>query len=137
MSELTPKQRRDLRARAHGLHPVVAIGQQHGLSPSVLAEIDRSLQAHELIKVRVFGEEREAREALLGEICRALDAAAVQHIGNVLVIWRENPAEEPAAEAPAQPAPRKRARRSPARAAPARPAPAPAPTRRRRAAAPR
>lgn len=130
MIELTPRQRRELRARAHALHPVVAIGQQHGLSPAVLAEIDRSLKAHELVKVRVFGAEREARAALLEEICQALDAAPVQHIGNVLVIWREKPAEEATAEAPL-PTPRKPARRSPARGASTRPAPAP--TRRRRA----
>jgi putative YhbY family RNA-binding protein len=87
---LDPAARRALRARAHHLDPVVSIGQ-HGLTPAVLHEIDVALQAHELIKVRVFGDDRDAREALMQEVCAALDAAPVQHLGKVLVIWRENP----------------------------------------------
>lgn len=88
MTELTPAQRRELRARAHHLNPVVSIAG-NGLTPAVLAEIERSLQAHELIKVKVHGAEREAREALLANLCEALDAAPVQHIGTILVVWRE------------------------------------------------
>ncbi|MHB1374181.1 MAG: ribosome assembly RNA-binding protein YhbY, partial [Thauera sp.] len=87
MTELTPAQRRDLRARAHHLNPVVTIAG-NGLAPNVVAEIERSLQAHELIKVKVQGAEREQREALMEELCAALDAAPVQHIGNILVVWR-------------------------------------------------
>lgn len=94
MKTLTPVQRSALRARAHRLHPVAVIGQK-GLTPSLLEEIGRCLDAHELIKVRVLGEEREVREAMLGEICAAVDAAAVQHIGNILIIFREKPAEAP------------------------------------------
>ncbi len=97
MIELTSSQRRTLRARAHSLHPVASISQ-NGLSEAVLVEIDRGLKAHELIKVRVYGVERDAREALLTEICTRLDAAPVQHIGNVLVVYRANP------EAPPEPA---------------------------------
>ena len=85
MNELTPTERRALRARAHSLHPVVSISQK-GLSDSVLAEIERGLKAHELIKVRVYGIERDARETVHAEICSRLDAAAIQHIGNVLVL---------------------------------------------------
>jgi putative YhbY family RNA-binding protein len=96
MKSLSPTERRALRARAHSLHPVVAIGQG-GLTPTVIAEIDRSLKAHELIKVRVFGAERSERAALLTQICEALDGAPVQHIGNILVLYREKP-DEPAAE---------------------------------------
>jgi len=91
--ELTTAQRSDLRARAHSLHPVVSVSQQ-GLSETVLAEIDRSLKAHELIKVRVYGEERTTRAALMSDICTRLDAAPVQHIGNLLVIFRANPEEK-------------------------------------------
>jgi putative YhbY family RNA-binding protein len=90
MTELTSPLRRSLRARAHSLHPVASISQ-NGLSEAVLAEINRSLKAHELIKVRVYGVVRAKREALLGEICTRLDAAPVQHIGNVLVVFRANP----------------------------------------------
>lgn len=60
----------------------------------MLAEIDRSLKAHELIKVRVYGIERDDREALMADICARLNAAPVQHIGNILVIFREKPAEQ-------------------------------------------
>ncbi len=87
---LNPIQRRALRAAAHHLNPVVSISQK-GLTPSVLAEIDRCLKAHELIKLRLYGIEREVREALFIEICTALKCAEVQHIGNLLVLWRENP----------------------------------------------
>jgi RNA-binding protein len=92
MKTLTPAQRSELRARAHRLHPVAVIGQK-GLTPSLLVEIRRCLDAHELIKVRVLGEARETREGLFSAICEAADAAAVQHIGNVLVLFREKPAE--------------------------------------------
>jgi putative YhbY family RNA-binding protein len=103
MKELTPAQRRALRARAHHLHPVVALSQS-GLTDTVLAEIERSLKAHELIKVRIFGEDREARDALMERICAAADAAPVQHIGNILVIYRENPESETQPQpAPARP----------------------------------
>jgi putative YhbY family RNA-binding protein len=93
MIELTPEQRRALRAAAHPLHPVVTVAGK-GLSETVLKEIDRSLKAHELIKVKLQGIEREDRDALLTEICGQLDCAPVQHIGNTLVLWREKP-EEP------------------------------------------
>lgn len=89
-TQLSPIQRRALRAAAHHLNPVVSISQK-GLTPSVLTEIDRCLKAHELIKLRLYGIERENREALFTEICTALDCAEVQHIGNLLVLWRENP----------------------------------------------
>jgi putative YhbY family RNA-binding protein len=90
MPTLDPSARRALRARAHHLHPVVSIGQ-NGLTPAVLHEIDVALTAHELIKVRVFGDDREARETLLDEICTALDATPVQTIGKLLVVYRASP----------------------------------------------
>lgn len=62
-----------------------------GLTPAVLREIDTALKSHELIKIRVLGEDRERRERLAGEICTALDASPVQHIGKVLVIFRPRP----------------------------------------------
>lgn len=109
MEPISPSLRRALRARAHSLNPVVSIGG-NGLSETVLQEIDRSLKAHELLKVRVYGEEREQRASLLAEICLRLDAVPVQHIGNILVIYRENPqVEEVALEQPGTPR-RRRAR---------------------------
>jgi putative YhbY family RNA-binding protein len=98
--ELTPAERQELRARAHALRPVVTIAD-NGLTPNVLTELERSLQAHELIKVRLQGIEREEREALLTDICDRLDAAPVQRIGNILVIWRAKREEK----APTTPAP--------------------------------
>jgi len=99
MNILTPAERRALRAKAHHLHPVVAVGQ-HGLTPAVLHEIDVALLAHELVKIRVFSDERAEREALLERICADLGAAAVQHLGKILIVWRPAPpaAPEPAPE---------------------------------------
>ncbi len=92
MDPLLPAFRRELRARAHHLHPVVAIGQ-HGLSAGVLTEIGVALAAHELIKLRVFSDDRSARDALCLKICAALDCACVQQIGKLLVLWRPRPVE--------------------------------------------
>jgi putative YhbY family RNA-binding protein len=90
MPTLTAARRRELRAAAHSLHPVVAIGQ-HGLTAAVLHELDVALLAHELIKVRVFDDDRDARETLMTRICTDLQCAPVQHIGKLLVLWRANP----------------------------------------------
>lgn len=98
MTELTPAQRRDLRARAHHLNPVVTIAG-NGLAPNVVAEIERSLQAHELIKIKVQGTEREQRDALMEELCATLDASPVQHIGNILIVWRARREEDKPAAA--------------------------------------
>jgi putative YhbY family RNA-binding protein len=114
--ELTSAERQALKGRAHRLNPVVLIGGA-GLTPTLVAEVDRALHAHELVKIRVMGAERAAREAMLTAVCAATDAAPVQHIGKVLVVYRKRPAVQ-APEAPA--APRKRPARA-ARAAPRRP----------------
>ena len=90
MPKLSPSRRRELKARAHALDPVVRIGGV-GLSPAVLAEIDRALKSHELIKVRVNDADRSAREPIPEEICRQTGAQPVQHIGKILVLFRENP----------------------------------------------
>jgi RNA-binding protein len=105
MNPLTSTERRALRAKAHALKPVVAIGQ-HGLTPAVLHEIDVALLAHELIKIRAFSDDRAERELLYARICAELDAAPVQHIGKLLVVWRLAPEPEPEPVA-ARPAPRK------------------------------
>jgi putative YhbY family RNA-binding protein len=101
MKELTPAERRALRARAHPLHPVIMVGEA-GLTPAVISEIDRALKSLELIKIRVLGDNRNARAAMIEQICTALDASPVQHIGKILVVFRPRP--EPAAP---QPAPRR------------------------------
>jgi len=91
MQELSPARRRELKARAHKLDPVVFVGGA-GLSAQVVAEIDRSLKSHELIKVRVSADRGE-REAMLQEICAKTGARPVQHIGKILVVFREREAE--------------------------------------------
>jgi len=90
MRGLSPTRRRELKARAHALDPVVLIGGA-GLSPTVLAEIDRGLKSHELIKVRVPAGDRTKREEIFAEICSRTGAQPIQHIGKVLVLFRENP----------------------------------------------
>ena len=97
--EINSAQRRELRARAHALHPVVMVSEG-GLSVTVMQEIDRGLNSHELIKVRVFADAHAARSALLLEICESLSAAPVQHIGKILVIYRPNPATAENAKKP-------------------------------------
>ena len=87
MLKLTPAERSALRAEAHGLNPVVMIGEA-GLTESVMKEIAASLDTHGLIKVRVFGDDREARVAMYEQISAELDAAPVQHIGKLLVLYR-------------------------------------------------
>ena len=90
--ELSPSERRALKARAHGLEPVVLVGDK-GLTAAVLAEIDRALAAHELIKVRVQAERGE-RTVLLAEICTGTRALPVQQIGKMLVVFRKRPPGE-------------------------------------------
>jgi RNA-binding protein len=87
---LTPRERSHLKARAHALEPVVHVGNA-GLTDKVVGEIDRALTAHELIKIKVAGPDREAREALCDEIAERADAAEVQRVGKVLVLWRPEP----------------------------------------------
>jgi putative YhbY family RNA-binding protein len=87
---LTPAERKQLRGQAHHLEPVVTIGAE-GLSPAVLKEADAALNAHGLIKVRMFSDQREVRDRALAQMADALKAAAVQHIGKLLVLWRPLP----------------------------------------------
>ena len=90
---LSGAERRALRSRAHHLEPIVMIGEA-GLTPQVLNEIDSGLKSHELIKVRVLGDDRHARAALGAAICDATGAHPIQHIGKILVVYRPRPAEE-------------------------------------------
>ena len=88
--QLTPAERREHRANAHHLDPVVLVGGD-GLTPAVKKEIDAALNAHGLIKVRVFGDDRAARELMYQELAAELNAAPIQHIGKLLVLWRPQP----------------------------------------------
>lgn len=91
--ELSPAQRKEKRSEAHHLDPVVMIGGD-GLTPAVTKEVDAALNAHGLIKVRVFSDERASREAILARLSTELNAAPIQHIGKLLVLWRPMPPKE-------------------------------------------
>ena len=88
---LTPRERVSLKGRAHALEPTVQVGQA-GLTDAVVAEADRALRAHELIKVRIGGTDRGQRAATIDELCARTDAAKVQSVGKIVVLWR--PREE-------------------------------------------
>lgn len=92
MKPLSSAHRQFLKSLAHRLQPVVMIGNQ-GLTPAVLKEIELSIAAHELIKIKAATEEAETRQAWMDEICKTVKAVAVQQIGKVIVIYR--PASPP------------------------------------------
>ncbi|MCH9645230.1 MAG: ribosome assembly RNA-binding protein YhbY [Proteobacteria bacterium] len=91
--KLTNNQKKFLRSKGHSLKPVVMMGQ-HGLTEGVLAELDSSLETHELLKIKVRGDDREDKQRIIDEILQKTQAHLVQVIGNVMVIYRafdENP----------------------------------------------
>ena len=124
MNQLSPAARKQLKARAHALHPLVLVGGK-GVTPQVLAEVDRALAAHELIKLRAAGLARQQREAAMAVICAATGAQPVQLIGKMLILFREKPPE-----ASVEPGARDSERRE-SRSASRRPESAPRPSRRR------
>ncbi len=103
--QLTPAQRKEHRAAAHHLDPVVMIGGD-GFTAAVEKELDAALKAHGLVKVRVFSDDRTAREALLAQVADKLSAAPIQHIGKLLVLWRPIPPKERAERDDRMPGPR-------------------------------
>jgi len=88
--QLTPAQRKEHRSEAHHLDPVVMVGGD-GLTANVKKEVDMALNAHGLIKVRVFNDDRAEREAMFQALTDELNAAPIQHIGKLLVLWRPMP----------------------------------------------
>ena len=103
--QLTIPQRKEHRAQAHHLDPVVMIGND-GLTDGVKKEVNHALNAHGLIKVRVLAGERDAREAMFNTLCDELGAAPIQHIGKLLVLWRPMPDKEKAIDEDRMPGPR-------------------------------
>ena len=94
MTPPNSKDLRQLRAQAHSLKPVVTVAGK-GLAPSVLEELDRALNDHELIKVKVAVGDREQRDAMIGELCTQSDAYLVQRVGNIATLPRPNPQADP------------------------------------------
>lgn len=93
---LSTRERAELKARAHSLDPVVRVGHA-GVTDNLIANIDRALQAHELIKVKIGEGEREARAEATAAIVARTGAALVQQVGRVIVLWRPAPGDEEAA----------------------------------------
>lgn len=86
---LTSAEKAELKQQAHALQPVVMIGQQ-GLTEAVVREVETNLTAHELIKVRILGDDREERKLWSEQLCEQTGAQLVQHIGKILVLYRQN-----------------------------------------------
>ncbi len=103
--QLTPAQRKVHRSEAHHLDPVVMVGGD-GLTAAVKKEADAALNAHGLIKIRVFNDDRAAREAMFTALADELSAAPIQHIGKLLVLWRPVPAREKTIDENRMPGPR-------------------------------
>ncbi len=103
--QLTPAQRKEHRSAAHHLSPVVMIGND-GLTPAVEKEVNLALNAHGLIKVRVFSDDRTSRDAMLTSLADTLGAAPIQHIGKLLVLWRPVPPKEKIERDDRKPGPR-------------------------------
>ncbi len=103
--QLTPAERREHRAEAHHLDPVVLIGGD-GLTPAVQKEVNAALNAHGLIKIRVFNDDRVAREQIYQQLANDLNAAPIQHIGKLLVLWRPIPPKEKTVDEDRMPGPR-------------------------------
>ena len=103
--QLTIAERKVHRAEAHHLDPVVMIGNE-GLTAAVKKEADAALNAHGLIKIRVLGDDRAAREAMYQELADELNAAPIQHIGKLLVLWRPKPKKDKAQDEDRKPGPR-------------------------------
>ena len=87
---LSEAQKKYLRGLGHALKPLIMVGDA-GLSESLLVEFESTLAHHELIKVRVRVGDRKARDAIIGELCSTSGAALVQRVGNMALLYRENP----------------------------------------------
>jgi putative YhbY family RNA-binding protein len=94
---LTNRERSALKARAHALEPKVHVGHA-GVTDALAAEAERALASHELIKVKIATDDREARVAMGDEIAQRTGAAVVHRVGKVVILWRPKPEEAPAPE---------------------------------------
>lgn len=87
---LTNKQKQFLRAQAHHLNPTVLLGQ-HGLTDAVMVEIELALATHELIKVRIPGQDREDKKNMMQQIATQTGSELVQSVGHIAVFYRPDP----------------------------------------------
>jgi RNA-binding protein len=96
---LNTAQRTHMRRLGHAIEPVVLVGQ-NGISPNLIAEFERALNDHELVKVRARVGDREMRDEILDELAKAAKAEIIQRIGHVALYYRRNP-EKPGILLPA------------------------------------
>ncbi|WP_336929137.1 ribosome assembly RNA-binding protein YhbY [Acinetobacter tandoii] len=94
MAALSIQERKRLRQIGHALNPVVMIGGQ-GLTENVVEETNRALNDHELIKVKIAGEDREARVAVIAEISKVTGAEVVQTIGKIALLYKKAKQQNP------------------------------------------
>ncbi|NCX93790.1 MAG: ribosome assembly RNA-binding protein YhbY [Gammaproteobacteria bacterium] len=87
---ISTQEKCQLRSKAHALKPVVMLGNK-GLTDSILSEIDLALSHHELIKVKVAGQEREDKAAIIQSIASSTGAEIIQTIGHIAVFYRKKP----------------------------------------------
>lgn len=90
---LSARERADLKARAHALEPGVQVGGA-GITDRLIAEVDRALTAHELIKVKIATDDRDARVAMGDDIAARTNATAVHRVGKILILWRKREEDE-------------------------------------------
>ena len=95
---LTKNQLQHCRNLAHHLKPVVSIGQ-HGVTENVMKELNIALDHHELVKIKIAGEDRDARQAMIQSLCDETSAEKIQAIGKTLTLFRRNP-KKPKVELP-------------------------------------
>jgi len=88
------RDQKHLRAIGHKLKPIITVAQK-GLSENILAEIDRALTAHELIKVKLVTADRDERNALAERISKDFQATCVQHVGHIILLYRANREPDP------------------------------------------
>ena len=91
---LSESQKKYLRGLGHQRKPLIMVGDA-GLTETLLAEYESTLDHHELIKVRVRAASRDARDAIIEQLCAGSSAQLIQRIGNVALLYRENPDKKP------------------------------------------
>ncbi len=92
---LTADRKKALRSIGHNLNPVVTVAEK-GLTEGVAEELNRALNDHELIKVKLAVNDRDVRRELIAELCKQSGAELVQEIGKIALIFRK--AEKPNAK---------------------------------------
>ena len=88
--KLTEVQKKALRGLGHSLKPLIMVGDA-GMSESLLAEFEATLTHHELVKVRVRVGDRQERDEIIKQFCKAGPAALIQRVGNIALLYRQNP----------------------------------------------